>query len=163
MSVTWGRVLIGLAVAMCLLGVGILEVLSARAPNVRTLSTPPPPAEVRSEPSWEAADAAAVPPAEAELLAQGAAGGLTGAVQQGRLTVLEVHEAARRLVALNAAGHVLVTELGRDPFVVTEDRGPSPLALLQPGDVVRIDPVNGQARRIVVLRHGWQEAESPEK
>jgi hypothetical protein len=58
---------------------------------------------------------------------------------------------------------VLVTELGRDPCVVTEDRGAGSLALLQPGDVVRVDPVNGQARLIVVLRHAWQEAESPEK
>jgi hypothetical protein len=30
MSVTWGRILVGIAVAMCLLGVGVLEVLSER-------------------------------------------------------------------------------------------------------------------------------------
>ena len=72
MSVTWGRALIGLAVAVCLLGVGVLEVLSERV-------------------------------------------------------------------------------------------GAGSLALLQPGDVVRVDPANGQPRLIVVLRHAWQEAESPEK
>jgi hypothetical protein len=162
MSVTWGRVLIGLAVAMCVLGVGVLEVLSERAPSKLATSTPPRPADERWGPSLEAGDAAAVQTAEAELV-PGAAGGLTGSVQQRRLTVLEVNEKTRRLVSLNGAGRVLVTELGRDPFVVTEDSRAGSLALLKPGDVVRIDPVNGQARLIVVLRHGWQEAESPEK
>lgn len=163
MSVTWGRVLIGLAVAMCLLGVGVLEVLSERAPSNRAASTPPRPAAERWEPSWEAGEATAVQAAEAEMSTPAATDGLTGSVQQRRLTVLEVNEKARRLVSRNGAGRVLVTELGRDPYVVTEDRGAGSLALLQPGDVVRVDPVNGQARLIVVLRHAWQEAESPEK
>jgi hypothetical protein len=163
MSVTWARVLIGLAVAMCLLGVGVLEVLSERAPSNRAAPTPPRPAAERWEPSWEAGEATAVRAAEAEMSTPAATDGLTGSVQQRRLTVLEVNEKARRLVSRNGAGRVLVTELGRDPYVVTEDRGAGSLALLQPGDVVRVDPVNGQARLIVVLRHAWQEAESPEK
>jgi hypothetical protein len=53
--------------------------------------------------------------------------------------------------------------LSRDPFVVTEDSGAGSLALLKPGDVVRIEPMTGRTQRIVVLRHGWQELESPEK
>jgi hypothetical protein len=163
MSATWGRVLIGLAVAMCLLGVGVLEVLSERAPSARVSSTPPRPAVERWEPSWEAGDADGAQAAGAELSAPGAAGGLTASVQQRRLTVLEVNERARRLVSVNGAGRVLVTDLGRDPYVVTADHGAGSLALLQPGDVVRVDPLNGQARLIVVLRHAWQEAESPEK
>jgi hypothetical protein len=161
MSVTWGRVLIGLAVAVCLLGVGALEVLSERVPTNRASTTPPRPANERWEPSLEAGEAAAVQAAETETSTP--SGDLTGSLQQRRLTVLEVNEKARRLVARNGAGRVLVTDLDRDPYVVTEDRGAGSLALLQPGDVVRIDPVNGQARLIVVLRHAWQEAESPEK
>jgi hypothetical protein len=160
MSVTWGRVLIGLAVAMCLLGVGVLEVLSERGPSHRAPSTPVRPVDERWEPSLEAGDAAA---AQVDEWAPSASEGLTGSLQQRRLTVLEVNEKARRLVSRNGAGRVLVTELARDPFVVTEDSRAGSLALLKPGDVVRIDPVNGQARLIVVLRHGWQEAESPEK
>jgi hypothetical protein len=161
MSVTWGRVLIGLAVAVCLLGVGVLEVLSERVPSNRTSTTPPRPADERWEPSLEAGEAAGTQAAETEMST--ASGSLTGSLQQRRLTVLEVNEKGRRLVSRNGAGRVLVTELGRDPDVVTEDRGAGSLALLQPGDVVRVDPVNGQARLIVVLRHAWQEAESPEK
>jgi hypothetical protein len=162
MSVTWGRVLIGLAVAMCVLGAGVLEVLSERGPSNRATPTPPRPATERWEPSLEAGDVTAGQAAEAQR-ASDTAGGLTGSVQQRRLTVLEVNEKARRLVSLNGAGRVLVTELGRDPFVVTEDSRAGSLALLKPGDVVRVDSVNGQARLVVVLRHGWQEVESPEK
>jgi hypothetical protein len=161
MSVTWGRVLIGLAVAVCLLGVGVLEVLSERVPSQRASTPLPRPASERWEPSLEAGEAAGAQAAETEMSTP--SGSLTGSLQQRRLTVLEVNEKARRLVSRNGAGRVLVTELGRDPYVVTEDRGAGSLALLQPGDVVRVDPVNGQARLIVVLRHAWQEAESPEK
>ena len=39
MSVTWGRILVGIAVAMCLLGVGVLEVLSERGQS-RVLPEP---------------------------------------------------------------------------------------------------------------------------
>jgi hypothetical protein len=163
MNMTWGRVLVGGAVAMCLLGVGVLEVLSARAPIGRVLSAPPRPAEVRPEPWLEGNDAALLPGAEGEMSGPDDARGLTAAVQQRRLTVLEVNERAGRLVSLNAAGRVLVTELDHNPFVVTKDSGAGSLALLKPGDVVRIDQTNGKAQRIVVLRHGWQEMESPEK
>jgi hypothetical protein len=162
MSVTWGKVLIGLAVAVCLLGVGVLEVLSERVSSNRasTMTPPPPrPADERREPSWQAGEAAGTQAAETETSTEGPIGSL----QQRRLTVLEINEKARRLVSRNEAGRVLVTELGRDPYVVTEERGAGSLALLQPGDVVRVDPVSGQARLIVVLRHAWQEAESPEK
>ena len=163
MNMTWGRVLVGVAVAMCLLGVGVLEVLSARAPIGRVLSAPPRPADVRTEPWLEGNDAALLSGVEGEVSGLDGARGLTAAVQQRRLTVLEVNERAGRLVSLNAAGHVLVTELDPNPFVVTEDSGAGPLALLKPGDVVRIDQANGKAQRIVVLRHGWQEMESPDK
>ena len=50
MSVTWGRILVGVAVAMCLLGVGVLEVLSERGQS-RVLPEPSRIGEVRPE-SW---------------------------------------------------------------------------------------------------------------
>lgn len=163
MNMTWGRVLVGIAVAMCLLGVGVLEVLSARAPSGRALSAPPRPADVRTEPWLEGSDASALQAAEGEVSAPDGGRGLTAAVQQRRLTVLEVNEGAGRLVSLSAAGRVLVTDLADAPFVVTEENGAGSLALLKPGDVVRIEQAHGKAQRIVVLRHGWQEMESPEK
>jgi hypothetical protein len=162
MSVTWGRILVGIAVAMCLLGVGVLEVLSERGPS-RAVPVQPRVGDVRTEPWGEFGRATPALTADADASEPGASRGLTGAVQQRRLTVLEVNEGARRLVSLTGTGRVLVTDLGRDPFVVTEDSAAGSLALLKPGDVVRIEPMSGPVHRIVVLRHGWQEMESPEK
>ena len=90
MSVTWGRVLIGLAVAVCLLGVGVLEVLSERIPSDR-VSTPPRPATERWEPSLEAGEAPGVQAGEKEMSTT-PSGSLTASVQQGRLTLVEVNE-----------------------------------------------------------------------
>src|SRR5258708_2258972 len=52
MSVTWGRILVGIAVVMCLLGVGVLEVLSERGQS-RVLPEPPRVGDVRPEPWGE--------------------------------------------------------------------------------------------------------------
>ena len=162
MSVTWGRILVGIAVAMCLLGVGVLEVLSERGQS-RVLPEPSRIGEVRPEPWGEFGRVAPTLTADADVSTPAASQGVTGAVQQRRLTILEVNEQAGRLVSVTGAGRVLVTDLSRDPFVVTEDSGAGSLALLKPGDVVRIEPMSGRTQRIVVLRHGWQELESPEK
>lgn len=162
MSVTWGRILVGIAVAMCLLGVGVLEVLSERGQS-RVLPEPSRIDEARSETWGEFGRVDPTLTADADVSTPAASQGVTGAVQHRRLTILEVNERAGRLVSLTGAGRVLVTDLSRDPFVVTEDSGAGSLALLKPGDVVRIEPMNGRTQRIVVLRHGWQELESPEK
>lgn len=163
MSVTWGRILVGIAVAMCLLGVGALEVLSERGQS-RVLPEPSRIGEARPEPWGEFGRVDPTLTADADVSTPAASqGGVTGALHQRRLTILEVNEQAGRLVSLTGAGQVLVTDLSRDPFVVTEDSGAGSLALLKPGDVVRIEPMSGRTQRIVVLRHGWQELESPEK
>jgi hypothetical protein len=162
MSMTWGRILVGIAVAMCLLGVGVLEVLSERGQS-RVLPEPSRIGEVRPEPWGEFGRVAPTLTADADVSTPGASQGVTGAVQPRRLTILEVNEQAGRLVSLTGAGRVLVTDLSRDPFVVTEESGASSLALLKPGDVVRIEPMSGPTQRIVVLRHGWEELESLEK
>ena len=163
MSVTWGRILVGIAVTMCLLGVGVLEVLSERGQS-RVLPEPSRIGEVRPEPWGELGRVGPTLTADADVSTPPASqGGVTGALHQRRLTILEVNEQAGRLVSLTGAGRVLVTDLSRDPFVVTGDSGAGSLALLKPGDVVRIEPMSGRTQRIVVLRHGWQELESPEK
>lgn len=162
MSVTWGRVLVGGVVVVCLLGVGVLEVVSERVRVDGARRVLPRPADLRTEPSWDPAglDLSA---GDAEAPAPAPAGGLTSAVQTGRLTVLEVDETAHRLVSLNGTGRVLVTDAGRDTLVVTENGKAASLGLVKPGDVVRVEPTSGSPRRIVVLRRGWQELESPER
>ena len=158
MRMTTVRVLIGIVVAACLLGLGALEVLSERvrvdlasttsqrAPDTRPDS---PPAylsdfELREEPG----------PSPAQL---------SGAVQMGRQTVLNVDPAARRFLSLTATGQVRESEVSKGTLVVTEDRHGAGLALRRPGDVIRIEAPRGPIQKIVVLRRGWQELESPEK
>ncbi len=54
MGATWGRVVVGIAVVACLLGLGALEVLSQRV-RVDTATTTAVPSEgVRPEPSGDA-------------------------------------------------------------------------------------------------------------
>ena len=46
---------------------------------------------------------------------------------------------------------------------MTEEKQGAGLALLKPGDVIKVEAPRGQIQKIVVLRRGWQELESPEK
>ena len=158
MLTTTVRVLIGIVVAACLLGIGALEVLSERvrvdlasttpqrAPDGRPDSSPAHLAdlEFREEPG----------PSPAEL---------SGAVQMGRQTVLNVDPAARRFLSITGTGQVRESEVSKGTLVVTEETQGAGLALLKPGDVIRVEAPRGQIQRIVVLRRGWQELESPEK
>jgi hypothetical protein len=152
------RVLIGIVVAACLLGIGALEVLSGRvrvdrastsaerAPDVRPDSSPAylADSEIREEPG----------PSPAPL---------SGAVQMGRQTVPNVDPAARRFLSLTGTGQVRVSEMSNGTLVVTEETQGAGLALLKPGDVIRVEAPHGQIQKIVVLRRGWQELESPER
>jgi hypothetical protein len=158
MSTTPGRVLIGSVVAACLLGIGALEVLSERVrvdlastTAQRALDGGPnsSPAYLADMEVWEEPG-----PSPAQL---------SGAVQMGRQTVVNVDPAARRFLSLNGTGQVRVSEVSKGTLVVTEETQGAGLALLKPGDVIRVEAPHGQIQRIVVLRRGWQELESPEK
>jgi hypothetical protein len=96
MSTTTGRVLIGSVVAACLLGIGALEVLSERVrvdlastTAQRALDGRPnsSPAYLADMEVWEEPG-----PSPAQL---------SGAVQMGRQTVVNVDPAARRFLSLN--------------------------------------------------------------
>ena len=66
-----GRILLAVAVAACLLGVGVLEVLSERAPREQLLPTFPRVGELRSddsEPWWESGEAVSGQALEAALV-----------------------------------------------------------------------------------------------
>jgi hypothetical protein len=47
--------------------------------------------------------------------------------------------------------------------VVTENERAAGLAVLRPGDVIRVEAPHGPIQRIVVLRNGWHEEESLER
>ena len=75
-----GRILLAVAVAACLLGVGVLEVLSERAPREQVLPTFPKVGDLRSddsEPWWESGEAVTGQALEATLTAPEGALSLT--------------------------------------------------------------------------------------
>jgi hypothetical protein len=158
MSTTTVRVLIASVVTAGFLGIGALEVLSerVRVDPAATTAQRAPEGGPDSSPAYladfEAREEPGPSPAE-----------LSGAVQTGRQTVLNVDPAARRFLSVTGTGQVRVSEVNRGTLVLTEETQGAGLALLKPGDVIRVEPPHGQIQRIVVLRRGWQEMESPEK
>ena len=59
-------------------------------------------------------------------------------------------------------GRVLEPEVGGRTVVVAEGKPIGQIALLQAGDVIRLEPNAGQVQRIVLLRHARQ-LESPDQ
>lgn len=173
MSVTWGRALAGSAVVVFLLGMSVLEVVGHRVRGNAYSTTGANPGDERMSPwhdslvrqgaplnlelgqpvDWEATGPAVTQDQE----------NLTRVTQTGRMTVLKVNKEARQIVALNYVGRVRVAELSNKAVVVTEDKKAADLALLNAGDVIQVEPRDGQVQRILVLRRAWQEAASPEQ
>lgn len=167
MSMTWGRVLVGIGVLASLLGIGALEVLSQRV-RVDPAATAALRSEgVAPEPSGDslALDHDDLLGLDADPVNPGAPTPGVGGTPAGagRLTVLEVDEKDRRLLSMTGRGRVFTTEVSNEAVVVTEDRKRADLAFLKPGDVIRIEPSNGQIQRIVLLRPAWRELTSPEQ
>ncbi|MGH7398326.1 MAG: hypothetical protein ACRELW_12400 [Candidatus Rokuibacteriota bacterium] len=144
MSATTGRVLSGIVVAVCLLGIGGLEMVTERVHpigvGVRTS-----PAHLADSEIWEEPG-----PSPSQL---------TASVQAERQTVLNVDPAARQFLSLTGTGQVLLSEVSKAAVVVTENEQSTNeqstgLALLRPGDVISVEATHGQVQRIVVLRNG---------
>lgn len=156
MNVTTGRVLIGLTLAVCVLALAGLEMLTERVGVDQAVMTTLRPPAVERDPVWDT-----IAPPESPNPALDAAH-LTMA-SQARMTVLNVDEKAGRLVAVNANGRVLESEVGGLTEVVAEGRLIGRVASLQAGDVIRFEPAAGQVQKIVLLRHAGQPLESPEQ
>jgi hypothetical protein len=58
---------------------------------------------------------------------------------------------------------VSASEAGKGAPVVTDEAQGAGLALLKPGDIVKVEAPHEQILKIVVLRSGWGELERPEK
>ena len=155
MSMTTAKVLVGSVMVAGLLGLGALEVVSERLPSP-VVGGGVPAGEPGSPPAY-------VPDLEFREEPSPSPTQMSGAVQMGRDTVLSVDPAARRFRALTGTGHVRVSDVSKGTLVVTEEAQAGGLGLLMPGDVIRVEAPHGQVHRIVVLRRGWQELESPEK
>jgi hypothetical protein len=173
MNVTWGRVLAGSAVVVFLLGMSVLEVVGHRIRGDAFSTTGSNPGDERMRP-WHDSLVTQGPPLNLELGqpadwdATGPAvtqdrKNLTEVTQTGRMTVLKVNKEARQIVALNHVGRVRVAELSNKAVVITEDKKAADLALLNAGDLIQVEPRDGQVQRILVLRRAWQETASPEQ
>jgi hypothetical protein len=157
MSTTTIRVLIGIVVAACLLAIGALEVLSerVRVDLASTTAQRAPDGGLDLSPAYLADSEVREEPGPSPAP-------LSGAVQTGWQTVLTVDPAAGRFLSLTGTGQVRVSEVSKGALVVTEETQGARLALLRPGDVIRVEAPHGQIRRIVVLQRALQ-LESPEK
>ena len=162
MSATWRQVLAGSSVAVILLGLGVVELVSHRS-RVDASSTTG--GDERATPGRELLKQELGPPADWEAFGSAVAGdhkNLTAAIQTGRMTVLKVNRGANQIVSLNSEGRVRVTTVSNKAVVVTEDKKAADLALLNAGDLIQVEPRDGQIQRILVLRRAWQETTSPE-
>ena len=165
MNVTWRRVLAGSSVAVILLAFGALELVSHRAPVDAFSRTVSNPASERATPG-ALLNQELGPPADWETFESAVAQdhkNLTAAIQTGRMTVLKVNRGANQIVSLNSEGKVRVTTVSNKTLVVTEDKKAADLALLNTGDLIQVEPRDGQVQRIRVLRRAWQETTSPEQ
>ena len=142
-----GRILVGIVAAVCLLSLAALEIVSERV-RVEPV-TAASPAYLADSEVWEEPG-----PSPAQL---------SRAVGIQRQTVLNVDPAARRFLSLTGTGQVLESEVSTTTVVVTENERAAGLAVLRPGDVIRVEAPHGPIQRIVVLRNGWHEDESLER
>jgi len=134
-----GRILAGIVVAVCLLGLAVLEVVSERV-RVEPVTTVASPAYLADTEVWEEPG-----PSPAQL---------TAAVGMQRQTVLNVDPAARRFLSLTGTGEVLESEVSTTTVVETGNERAAGLGVLRPGDVIRVEAPHGRIQRIVVLRSG---------
>jgi hypothetical protein len=88
---------------------------------------------------------------------------LTNAIQTDRMTVMEINRTAGQIVCVNSRGRVHVHKLTNDAVVVTDEKKTGDLGSLNTGDVIKAELRAGRIQKIVVLRHAWHEAASPEQ
>ena len=87
---------------------------------------------------------------------------LSELIQQSRVTVIEVDKSRGRLRVRGAADACTDLSCSEQALVVTDEKAEADLDLLNPGDIVKIEPGAGSVERIVVVRRAWEEIASPE-
>ena len=87
---------------------------------------------------------------------------LSDSLQHSRLTVVEVDKIRGRLRVRGPADACTDLACSDQAVVVAEGEMRADLALVNPGDIIKIEPAAGPAERIVVLRRAWEEIASPE-
>lgn len=86
---------------------------------------------------------------------------LTDLIQKNRLTVVEVDKGAGRLRVRDDSE--TCTDLAcQGSLVVTGEKSSADLELINPGDIIKVEPNPGRPEKIVVVRRAWEEHTSPE-
>ena len=87
---------------------------------------------------------------------------LTEWLQQSRLTVVAVDKENGRLRVKRSDDQCSDLSCQKGTLVVTEDETRADLDLLNPGDIIKVEPAGGRPEKIVVVRRVWEELASPE-
>ena len=87
---------------------------------------------------------------------------LSDLIQQSRLMVVAVDTTRGRLRVQGAADACTDLSCAEQALVVTDEGTQADLELLNPGDIVKIEPAGGPVEKIVVVRRAWEEIASPE-
>jgi hypothetical protein len=86
----------------------------------------------------------------------------TESLKQNRHIVVSV-DPARGIVRIKTAAEACTDLSCSDQTLVVSDEGTrADLALLNAGDIVRLEGASGRPERIVVVRRVWDELSSPE-
>ena len=87
---------------------------------------------------------------------------LTDWLQQSRLMVVEVNKEQGRLRVRGAEDACTELSCQERTLVVTDEGTTTDLAVLNPGDIIKVESAAGRPEKIVVLRRAWEEWASPE-
>jgi len=87
---------------------------------------------------------------------------LSELIQESRLMVVEVDKGRGLLRVKDAADACSDLSCSKQALVVTEVEARADLGILNPGDIVKVEPAAGPVQKIVVLRRAWEEIASPE-
>jgi len=88
--------------------------------------------------------------------------GITESLRKNRYMVVAVDKEAGRLRVKGDADACSDLSCHTGTLVVTDDGTVADLDCLNPGDVIRVNEVDGRPAEIVVLRRAWEELTSPE-
>lgn len=88
--------------------------------------------------------------------------GITESLQKSRYMVVAVDKETGRLRVKGEAE--ACTDLSCHPGtrVVTDEETRADLGCLNPGDIIRVNEIDGRPAEVVVLRRAWEELSSPE-
>jgi hypothetical protein len=83
-------------------------------------------------------------------------------LQKSRLTVVSVDKESGRLRVRGEADRCSDLSCHDGTLIVTDDASRADLDLLNPGDIIKIEPSPEKPEKIVVVRRVWEELASPE-